>query len=468
MKVTKVVTRPLFVPLDQPIGAANGIQNNNSREAMDRLEISTIAKITRRIIPYLCLCYFVSWLDRVNVGFAALSMNADLGLSPAAFGMGASIFFVGYVLCEAPSNLALRRFGARIWIARIMISWGIVSTSMAFIQGAWSFYGVRFVLGIAEAGFFPGVIYYLTTWFPGKYRARAFGLLLLTTPLSGIIGSPLSGLLFKLNGVGGLAGWQWTFLVEGLPAVALGIVTLFYLTDRPEEAKWLEPAERQWLSDAMQAERVRKHPDHLAGLLAALKSGRVWLLGTVYLGPVVGLYGLGFWLPQIIKGLVQEYGIVDPLQIGLLAALPPLGAVLGMIAWTRHSDATNERVWHTVLPTLVGAIGLVMSAYLTDPVVGMISLSIALIGINAALPVFWTMPTAFLTGAAAAVGIAVINCVGNLGGFIGPQLIGFVKESTGSIQIALLTIAVLMVISAGIALYLGRARTGAVNIAPAA
>ena len=423
---------------------------------MDHLESRTMAKVTRRLLPYLCLCYFISWLDRVNVGFAALSMNKDLGFSPAVFGMGAGIFFIGYVLCEAPSNIALRSFGARIWIARIMISWGLVSAAMAFVQGAWSFYAVRFILGIAEAGFFPGIIYYLTTWFPARHRGRAFGLFLLTTPLSGIIGFPLSGLLFKLDGLGGLTGWQWTFVIEAAPAVILGIVTLFHLTDKPEDADWLAPAERTWLSDKIRTEQAEQARHHSTDLIAALKSPHVWLLGIVYLGPVIGLYGLSFWLPQLIKGLVQQYNIVDPLQIGLLSALPPIGAALGMVAWTRHSDRTGERMWHLVLPLLVGAVGLVMSAYFVSPVTGIASLCIALMGINVSLPVFWTLPTAILTGAAAAVGIAVINCIGNIGGYIGPQLIGFVKESTDSAQAALILIAVFMIASAAVAIYLVR------------
>ncbi|ONG54783.1 hypothetical protein BKE38_09985 [Pseudoroseomonas deserti] len=436
---------------------------------MDQVEQTTIRKVIWRLMPFLGVCYFVSWLDRVNVGFAALRMNEDLGFSATVFGIGAGIFFIGYVLCEAPSNLAMRRFGARVWIARIMITWCILSGCMAFITGPWSFYTVRFLLGIAEAGFFPGMIYYLTTWFPAQYRARAFGFLILVTPLSGIIGAPLSGALFHMHGIWGLAGWQWMFIVEAIPAVVLGIVTLFYLTDKPQDAKWLEPAERQWLTTRLQAEEAERAAAHSDGIMAALKSPRVWLLGAVYLGPVIGLYGLSFWLPQIVQGLVREWGISDPFHIGLLAALPPIGAAICMTLWTRHSDRTGERLWHTVLPILVGAVGMVMSAYIQSPVWGMLALSIALIGINVALPVFWTMPTAFLSGAAAAVGVAVINCIGNIGGYIGPQLIGIVKDSTNSIMAALLTIAVLMVMAAGVALWLGRAqrREAALGASPA-
>jgi ACS family tartrate transporter-like MFS transporter len=436
---------------------------------MQDVESATIKRITWRLLPFLCLCYFVSWLDRVNVGFAALGMNEDLGFSPALFGLGAGIFFIGYVLCEPPSNLALRRFGARIWIARIMITWGLLSGAMAFIQGSWSFLTVRFLLGIAEAGFFPGIILYLTMWFPAKYRGRTFGLFILTTPLSGVIGSPISGALFKMHGFFGLEGWRWMFLIEAVPAVILGVICLFYLTDRPEKATWLTQEQRDWLTRTMRVEEAEQQQAHqTVHLMDALKSGRLWMLGLVYLGPVIGLYGLSFWLPQIVKGLVQSQGISDPFAIGLLAAVPSIGAALAMVFWTRHSDRTGERIWHLVGPLLVGAIGLVLSAYMHSPVGGMVALSIALIGINVSLPVFWTLPTAFLTGAAAAVGIAIINCIGNLGGYFGPQLIGLVKQSTNSIELALLSIAGLMVLASLIALYLGHTREQVVQkIVPA-
>ena len=423
---------------------------------MDQVETTTIRKVIWRLMPFLGICYFVSWLDRVNVGFAALGMNADLGFSPAVFGLGAGIFFIGYVLCEAPSNLALRRFGARIWIARIMISWGILAGAMAFIQGPWSFYIVRFLLGIAEAGFFPGIIFYLTIWFPAKYRARAFGFLILVTPISGVIGAPLSGALFHLHDIWGIAGWRWMFFIEAIPAVVLGIVTLFYLTDKPEDAKWLKPEEREWLARTVAAEEAERTRAHSATVMSALKNPRVWGLGLVYLGPVIGLYGLGFWLPQIVQGLVRVYGISDPFFIGLIAAIPPIGAVICMGFWTRHSDRTRERVWHTVIPVLTGAVGLVLSAYISSPILSMVALTIALIGINVSLPVFWTMPTAILAGAGTAVGVAVINCIGNIGGYIGPQLIGLVKQATDSISAALLTIAALMVLAAIVALVMGR------------
>jgi ACS family tartrate transporter-like MFS transporter len=426
---------------------------------MQDIESATIKRITWRLIPFLCICYFISWLDRVNVGFAALAMNADLGFSPALFGLGAGIFFIGYVLCEPPSNLALRKFGARVWIARIMITWGIFSGAMAFIQGQWGFLSLRFLLGIAEAGFFPGIILYLTLWFPAKYRGRTFGLFILTTPLASVIGGPISGALFKMHGFLGLEGWRWMFLIEAIPAVILGVMCLYYLTDKPENAKWLTKEQRDWLTNTMRAEEAAQTHDHgTVHLMDALKSSRLWLLGLVYLGPVIGLYGLGFWMPQIVKGLVQSHGITDPFHIGLLTAIPSIGAAIGMVYWTRHSDRTGERIWHLVGPLMVGAIGMVMSAYMSSPVGGMIALSIALIGINVSLPVFWTLPTAFLTGAAAAVGIAIINCIGNLGGYFGPQLIGIVKQSTDSIQIALLSIAALMVLAGGVALYLGQVR----------
>lgn len=415
------------------------------------IERQTISKVTRRLIPFLGLLYFVSFLDRVNVGFAAITMNKALGLTATAFGFGTGIFFLGYLLFEVPSNLALKRFGAKKWIARIMLTWGLISGAMAFIQGEWSFYIVRFLLGVAEAGFFPGIILYLTFWYPATYRAKIIGLFMVAIPISGVIGSPISGLLFGLNGIWGLADWQWMFLVEALPAIILAFVTLAYLPDGPRDATWLTQPERDWLLRMLENEERHRASIHRTTLAKTLSDPKVWLLGLVYFGPVVGLYGIGFWMPQIVKG----FGFNDPVTIGLLAAIPPACGVVAMILWSRHSDAVRERVWHVAIPSALGGIGFVMSAYLSSPMLGMASLSIAAIGIYAALPVFWTLPTAFLSGAAAAGGIALVNSVGNAGGYLGPQIIGLVKDQTGSIVAALLTIAVLMGLSAVLALMLG-------------
>lgn len=415
---------------------------------MTSIEASTMRKVTWRVLPFICLLYFVNWLDRVNVGFGALTMNKALGLSPAVFGFGASVFFIGYILLEVPSNLALRRFGTRIWIARIMITWGLVSGAMAFVQGPTSFYVVRFLLGVAEAGFAPAILLYIMTWFPEKYRGRAFGIYIVTNPISSIIGAPVSGLLFKLDGTLGLADWQWMFLMEAVPAVVLGIVALFYLTDAPRQASWLEPAQRKWLEDALSSDGEQNRASHHAGIAQAFRSGRIWTLGLIYMCPIIGIYALSFWMPQIIQGLVKQRGIVDPLSIGLLTAVPSLLAVVAIIVWTRHSDKTQERRWHMVVPLVVGAAGLVASGYLHDPVTALLALSVAMMGINVAIPMFWALPSASLTGTLAVVGIAIINSVGNFGGFIGPQLVGFVKQSTGSFTNALVVIACLMVAAA--------------------
>lgn len=430
---------------------------------MTSVETSTMHKVTWRVLPFICLLYFVNWLDRVNVGFAALTMNKELGLTPAVFGFGASVFFVGYILLEVPSNLALRRFGTRIWIARIMVTWGLASGAMAFVQGPTSFYTVRFLLGVAEAGFAPAILLYIMTWFPEKYRGRAFGVYIVTNPISTIVGAPLSGLIFKLHGAFGFSDWQWMFLLEAIPAVILGVVAIFYLTDTPRQASWLEPAEREWLESAQASTPARSHAAH-DGIGEAFRSARVWILGFIYMCPIIGIYALSFWMPQIIQGLVKQNGIVDPLSIGLLTAVPSLLAVIAIVLWTRHSDRTRERRWHTVIPLLVGAIGLVASGYLQSPVTALLALSIAMMGINVTIPMFWALPSAALTGTLAVVGIAIINSVGNFGGFIGPQLVGFVKQSTGSFTDALVVIACLMV-AAAIIVFILEGRRGALPAA---
>ncbi|HWK46474.1 MAG TPA: MFS transporter [Stellaceae bacterium] len=418
------------------------------------LEARTMRKVTWRIVPYLGLLYFISFLDRANVGFAALTMNKALGLTATMFGFGTGIFFFGYLLFEVPSNLALARFGARRWITRIMITWGIISGAMAFSQGEYSFYTIRFLLGLAEAGFFPGILLYLTYWFPASYRGKIIGLFMVAIPVSGIIGPPVSGLLFGFDGVSGMAGWQWMFIIEAAPALVLGVVTLFYLTDRPALATWLEPEERRWLQDTLDREERHRETVHRAGLVETLLNPRIWALSLVYFGPVVGLYGITFWLPQIVK----EFGLATPLQVGLVSAIPPLVGAFGMVLWSRHSDKTKERTWHVVAACFVGAAGFVLSGYLPSPVLRMASLSIAALGIYAALPVFWTLPTAFLSGAAAAGGIALINSLGNIGGYAGPFLLGFVKDQTNSFSAALLTLAGLMVLAGIVALCLGHNR----------
>lgn len=407
---------------------------------MTDLRERTLAKVSRRLIPFMFLLYIVSYLDRVNVGFAALQMNADLGFSASVYGLGAGIFFLSYVLFEIPSNIILERVGARVWIARIMISWGIVSAGSMFVSGVSSFYLLRFLLGAAEAGFFPGMILYLTYWVPQAERAKAVAWFMTATAMAGVIGGPISGALLGMDGWGGLRGWQWLFLVEGLPSVVLGMVVLWWLPDRPEQASWLEPDERAWLSRTMADERARLAMDGTVHVREALVSGRVWALAFVYFTLVIGLYGISFWLPQIIAGMAA----LSSFQVGLVSAVPYLVAT-GVMVWVGvESDRRGARRGPVAACAFAGAVGFILAATLTQPAVSLASLSLAAAGIWGALGPFWTLP-AFLTGSAAAAGIALINSAGNVGGFLGPYLLGAVRERTNSFGMGLIVLAVLMV-----------------------
>jgi ACS family tartrate transporter-like MFS transporter len=420
---------------------------------MNEVEVRTIAKVTRRLVPFLMICYFVAYLDRVNVGFAALTMNADLGLSQTAFGFGAGIFFIAYFIFEVPSNLMLERFGARKWIARIMLSWGILSGAMAFIPAIaratgmgneYSFYLIRVLLGVAEAGFFPGIIFYLTLWYPSVYRARIVGYFMAAIPLSTVIGAPISGALLYLHGGLGLAGWQWMFIVEAVPAILLAFVVFFYLTDRPADATWLAPDERRWLAERLDSERRQREHVREYTVAQVMIDPRVLGLSLVYFGAVATNYGLSFFLPQI----VQAFGF-NTLLTGLISATPYVVGTIGMVWWGRRSDRLVERRFHTAFPLFVAAAGIAISTALDDPLLKMISLCVAGFGIFACLPVFWTLPTAFLSGAAAAAGIAVINSIGNLAGFAGPFAMGWIKDHTGSYAGGLLLLAGLGIIAMG-------------------
>jgi D-galactonate transporter len=403
---------------------------------MDPIEQRTIAKVSLRLVPFLMLCYFIAYLDRVNVSFAALSMNKALGLSSTVFGFGSGIFFFSYFVFEVPSNLALERFGARRWIARIMLTWGLLSAAMALVVGEYSFYLVRILLGIAEAGFFPGIIFYLTLWFPAAYRARIVGWFMAAIPLSSVLGSPLSGLILGLDNLGGLAGWQWLFILEAAPALILSVVVLVYLTDRPADAKWLAPEERAWLARRLAAEAKQKEEAHGLSVAQVLLNPKVLALSLVYFGAVATNYGITFWLPQIVKG----FGLSN-LQTGFVAAIPYIAGTIGMVLWSRRSDAKLERKWHAALPFLIAAVGIAGSTLLDNPALKMAALSFGALGVFAVLPVFWTFPTAFLSGAAAAAGIAVINSVGNLAGFCGPFVMGWLKDYTGNFAAGLWAIA---------------------------
>ncbi|QND44914.1 MFS transporter (plasmid) [Rhizobium lusitanum] len=424
------------------------------------LETRVLRKITIRIVPFIMLLYLIAFLDRVNIGFAALEMNKDLGFSSTVFGFGAGIFFLGYFLFEVPSNLILNKVGARIWIARVMITWGIVSGLMAFVQGATSFYVLRFLLGVAEAGFFPGIILYLSFWFPARRRAAVTALFMAAAPLSTVLGSPISGALMQMHGLMGLAGWQWMFLIEAVPALIFGIVVLFYLTDRPAKAKWLSDEERNWLMKTMEDEQKTRGAKASHSIWAGLVDVRVLALAMVYFGTSAGLYTLGIWAPQIIK----EFGL-SSLEVGFLNAIPATFAVVAMVLWARHSDRTGERTWHVVLACLLAAAGLVFAAGATGVLAVLIALTLVNIGISCSKPPLWSMPTLFLSGPAAAAGIATINSIGNLGGFVGPSMIGWIKDLTGSFAGGLCFVAGLLVLSAALTLILshGGAKASAID-----
>ncbi|HQT78923.1 MAG TPA: MFS transporter [Rhodopila sp.] len=409
---------------------------------MDPIEKRTIAKVSARLVPFLMLCYFVAYLDRVNVGSAALMMNKALNISSTAFGFGAGIFFFSYFVFEIPSNLALERFGARKWIARIMFTWGILSGAMAAVSGETGFYVVRVLLGAAEAGFFPGIIFYLTLWFPGVYRARIVGWFMAAIPLSSVLGYPVSAVLLGMDGVAGLAGWQWLFIMEAAPAVILAGVVWFYLTDRPADAHWLTQEERTWLSNRLAAEARQKEEVHGLSVFQALIDPKVLALALVYFGAVATNYGTAFWLPQIIKG----FNLSNTAAL-FVSAIPYVVGTVGMIWWGRRSDAKMERKWHAAIAFLIAAIGIGGSTAVDDPALKIVLLSVGAFGVFAVLPVFWTFPTAFLSGAAAAAGIAAINAFGNLAGFFGPFAMGWLKDRTGSFSSGLLAIAACAVMS---------------------
>ena len=418
----------------------------------DDLQTRAMRRVSLRIVPFIMLLYFVAFIDRVNIGFASLTMNKDLSFTASIFGFGAGIFFWGYFLFEVPSNIVLDKVGARLWIARVMITWGIVSAAMAFVQGATSFYILRFLLGAAEAGFFPGIILYLSYWFPARQRAAATSLFMAAAPLSTVLGSPLSSALLEMNGVWGLKGWQWLFLIEAVPAVILGFVVLAYMTDRPEDAKWLKDDERAWLAETMNAERAAKAASAGHSIWQGLADPRVLALALVYFGTSAGLYTLGVWAPQIIKG----FGMSN-MAVGFLNAVPPTVAVVAMYLWSWHSDKTNERTWHVVIACLAAAIGLAVAG-LSSSVVSVVAAPFLVnVGISAAKPPLWSMPTLFLSGPAAAAGIATINSIGNLGGFFGPAMIGWIKDQTGSFAGGLWFVAGLLVLSAVLTLLLARA-----------
>jgi len=396
-----------------------------------------IRKLTWRLVPFLFLLYVVAYLDRINVGFAALQMQQQLHFNDAVYGLGAGLFFAGYFCFQVPSNVMLQRVGARRWIATLMVVWGIVSAGMILVRTEHGFYGLRFLLGLAEAGFFPGVILYLKNWFPESARARTVARFMTAAPLAGFIGGPISGALLNLHQRWGLAGWQWLFIMEGLPAILLGFVVWVYLTDYPAEAHWLSDDERYWLLATLRDEFATAPVPGPASPFAAFREVRIWVLCLVYFGLTTVMYGIGLWLPTLIHSL-SGLGNVG---IGILSAIPYLAAAMVMVIAGLHSDRTGERRWHTALPGFVGAGALVIAAYSSSVGLSVAAISVAMLCTFSTMGPFWAVPTRVLSGAAAAVGIAVINSVGNLGGFAGPWIIGAVRKMTGTFRGGLLAVA---------------------------
>jgi MFS transporter, ACS family, tartrate transporter len=397
---------------------------------MNQPDIATVTlrKVTLRVIPFLFVLYIVAWLDRVNVGLAALQMNSDLGFSSAAFGFGSGVFFLGYCLFEVPSNLILHRVGARRWIARIMVTWGAISVGMMFVRSTPAFYVLRFLLGAAEAGFFPGMVYYLSHWYPEAQRARAIAAFMTAVPVSGVVGGPLSGGLLSLNGVLGLAGWQWLFLVEGLPAILLGVMVLVYLTDRPDTAHWLSSAEKDWLVTKLEARGNSRRTTHPIGVAAALSNRTIWQLGLIWLLAAIGFYGYSFWAPLVIKSLTRS----SDLKVGLILGAISAVTIGFMLFNSAHSDRSDERPLHIAVPLLISGAGFFGCALLQQPILAVFSLALVPIGHCAAYGPFWSTPTRFLAGAPAAAGIALVVSIANLGGFLGPTLIGALENRAGA------------------------------------
>ncbi|MGS1003873.1 MFS transporter [Burkholderia glumae] len=395
-------------------------------------ERQIVGHIARRLVPFLALIYVVAYVDRTVVGFAKLHMNAAVGLSDAAYGLGAGLFFVGYFLCEVPSNLALSRYGARVWFARILFTWGVITMAMAWVSGPHSFYALRFLLGAAEAGLFPGILYFLTQWFPMRHRAGVIGLLVLAQPVAGIVTGPLAGALLETHGLFGLANWQLLFIATGLPAVLLSVPTLRVLPESPAQARWLGETERRWIERELAADQRSHALDPHRNALSALKDRRVLLLAALYLPFPISIYGLSLWLPTIIKG----FGVSDA-TAGWLSAVPYLFAVAGLLIVPRHSDRRRERYGHIVVVTTAGGLTLAASAWVHAPALQLLLLSLTAFSLYSIQTVVWALPGEFLSGPSAAVGIATINSLANLGGYFGPYGVGLIKDATGSLAAGL-------------------------------
>jgi D-galactonate transporter len=417
----------------------------------DRLEARTYAKATWRLLPFLLLCYVAAYLDRVNVGFAKLQMLNDLQFSETVYGLGAGIFFIGYFFFEVPSNVIMHRVGARIWIARIMITWAILSAATMFVTTPAMFYAIRFLLGLAEAGFFPGIVLYLTYWFPAQRRSRMNALFMIGIPIAGVLGGPFSGwIMSSFNGVHGWASWQWLFLLEAVPSIVLGIATLFYLPNSIRASSWLSEEEKLMLEENITKDGGGKAEHSVASVFG---NAKVWLMAAIYFCCMMGLYGVSFYLPTLIKAS----GVKDPLDVGLLTAIPYSCAVVSMLLIARSADRTRERRWHFAVASALGGLGMLLSTVFASNVVfAMAALSLGTAGLLATMPVFWTYPSAILSGAAAAAGIAMINSIGNLAGFVSPSIIGWMKDVTHSTNAGIYVVSGALFLGAVLALLQAR------------
>ena len=404
-----------------------------------------------RLMPFLFLLYIVAYLDRINVGFAVLQMREPLGLSDRAYGHAAGIFFAGYFFFQLPSNLALEKIGVRRWISALMIAWGAISCLMIFIRGPVSFYALRFLLGAAEAGFFPGMILYMKRWFPARARARAVAWFMTANPIAGVVGSPISGALLNIHGVG-LAGWQWMFLMEGIPAIFLGAIVFGTLAGRPQEATWLRHDEQKWLLETLAREQQAEHGSEKANLWRVLLSPRIWMLSLVYFGVSTTMYGVTLWLPSVIQAL----SVLSYFRTGVVATIPFVLTTLAMVLVGVHSDRTGERRWHTAIPAFMAATGLAAAAYSRSPALVVAGLSLGMAGADSMVGPLWAMATSRMDGLSAAAGIAVINSLANLGGYFGPEIIGFFRTANGGFRGGLLAIAATVIVSGSTALIVGR------------
>lgn len=414
------------------------------------LEQTALRKITLRIVPYVMLVYFIGFFDRINIGFAALTMNQELGFSDAVFGLGAGLFFLGYFITDVPSNIILQKVGPRIWLARILLSWAVITACMIYVETVTGFYIIRFLLGVAEAGSFSGIILYLSTWFPIKKRAQMIAFFMAAAPISAMIGSPLAGIIMSLHGAFGFKGWQLMFLMCTIAATVMGIFTLFYVNDKPEKNSWLTEDEIKWLVDTLAKEKQGEKAVIKTSIWKGLTDIRVLTLAIVYFGTSAGLYSINIWSPMFFK----SFGL-STIQVGYINSIPPALAAITMILWAKHSDKTNERTWHVICACLLACVGFIIAGLATALIIATIALVMANIGISSCKPPLWSIPSQFLNGPAIAAGLAAINAIGNLGGFAGPALIGWLKQATGDFSYALYFVAGMLMISAFLTLIIG-------------